>query len=278
MKEQSNKKSCIYFHQGWTDIIMCLSLITYYRKKYDEIYVIIRSDAKELLDFYVREKEGVHIIYINTDNGRFYGNINTQGNSNNVFYDGTNIEIPNDFEIMFHAEHDIHRKDKYRGYWNQPESLKKKCNHFSEMFYTFYDIDFNVRIDEFTLKRDYVLEEKKYKEFIEKYGKDYVIYHDDELNNLNGFHHVSTKIEFENMNKDYNYVNINKQSKIFFDYIKIFQESKEIHLVDSIWACLIYQLDAKYNILENKEVNVYCKRGHNNLFEYPIKLSNWKLK
>lgn len=271
------KKACVYFHQGWTDIIMCMGLINYYKAKYNEIYVLIRSDAKDMVDYYIKSLEGVHIIYINTDNGRFYGQF-LISNCNEVTYENNSVIIPKYFDLMFHGEHDRYRKDDYRGYWYQPENMKKLTNHFSEMFYVFYDIDFSNRISNFRFERDVDLECKKLTEFVEEYGKNYVLYHDDESNHQHGQHHVSTKINFENNLENCNYVNVNKQSKVLFDYIKIFQNAIEIHLVDSVWACLFYQIDAKYGILENKIINVYCKRGHQNLFQYPVKLNNWIIK
>jgi len=276
MKIQMKNKACVYFHQGWTDIIMCMALINHYKELYDEISVIIRSDAKELVDFYVKNLHTVKIIYIDTDNGRFYGQIDTNYNGNDINYMNNVVLIPKEYDIMFHAEHDRYRKDGYTNLWNQP-FRHKPTNHFSEMFYVFYDIDFNTRISKFNIERDLLLEEKTYNKFIEQHGVDYVIYHDDNENSKHGSHHVSTSIEFNNKISDCSYVNLNKTSKIFFDYIKIFQKAKEIHLVDSIWGCLLYQLDAKYGILDGKEVNLYCKRGHENLFQFPIKLDNWKL-
>jgi len=256
---------------------MCFGLINYYKSKYDEIYVLIRSDAKELVDYYVRNLDGVNIIYIDTDHGRFYGNIDTNTSGDNVEYINGGIKIPTNFDVLFHGEHDRFRKDEYKQYWYRPNHLKKPANHFSEMFYTFYDIDFLTRIDSFSVDRDLQLEENVYNGFIGHYGIDYVIYHDDEENHTSGVHHVSTKIDFEDKINGCSYVNLNKQSNTFFDYIRVIQGAKEIHLVDSIWGCLLYQLDAKYGILKDKTINLYCKRGHENLFQYPIKLDNWNL-
>ena len=272
-----NKKACVYFHQGWTDIIICFALINYYKERYDEITVLIRSDAQEIVDFYVRNMQGVRIVYLRTDNGRFHGNVFNSTVINQVVYAGHDIVIPNDWDIMFHAEHDRWRKDKYAGYWYQPDAFKKPASHFSEMFYTFYDIEHMTRISYFNVDRDLELEEKTYQEFIKEHGENYVIYHDDMENHTHGSHHVSTQIEFNNILPDCKYVNLNKKSKIFFDYIKVIQNAKEVHLVDSIWGTLCYQLDAKYGIFNGKEINLYCKRGHNNLFLYPVKLDNWKL-
>lgn len=278
MKEQKkNKKACVYFHQGWTDIIMCLPLINYYSDLYEKIFVIIRSDAKNLVDYYTKNLNNVSIVYIDTDNGRFYGVIDTSAATDQIKYENNQISIPNDYDLMFHAEHDRYRKDSYCGYWYQPDAFKKKTKHFSEMFYVFYDIDFLCRITNFMFERDLELEDQVYDKFVKDNGADYVIYHDDESNHTHGDHHVSTKIAFENKQDGVSYVNVNKASTIFFDHIKVFQNAKEIHLVDSVWACLFYQLDAKYGILKNKTVNLYCKRNHENLFTNPVVLENWRI-
>ena len=272
------KKACVYFHQGWTDIIICMGLIDYYKSKYDEITVIIRSDAKNLINFYIKGKKGIKVTFINTDNGRFYGGIDNTFKGGKVEYVNNVINIPYNFDIQFHGEHDVYRNDILKGYWYLPNFIKKDAKHFSEMFYTYYNIDFIHRINSFNIIRDINMENTIYDDFVSKNGKEYVIYHDDENNHTHGSHHVSTKIEFENKLDDCNYVNLNKMSSTFFDFIKVFENAKEIHLVDSIWACLYYQLDCKYGILKNKKITLYCKRGHQDMFTYPIKLKNWVFK
>lgn len=269
-------KACVYFHQGWTDIVMCMGLINYYRTLYSSVNVLIRSDARDLTEFYIRNLDNVQATYIDTDSGRYYGQIITNCNSTGVSYENGVVRIPTDHDIMFHAEHDKYREDAYKGIWDQPYR-HPSTRHFSEMFYVFYNIDFLTRITHFTVERDLLLEEEVYTRFIETNGRDYVVYHDDENNSQYGEHHVSTKLDFDRSNQQYSYVNLNRASNIFFDYIKVFQNAKQIHLVDSIWGCLLYQLDARYGILQGKQVNLYCKRGHENLFKHPINLLNWNL-
>lgn len=273
------KKGCVYFHLGWTDIIICMGLLNYYSRLYDNIAVLMRSDAKKLVDFYVRNKPNIEVIYMDTDNGRYYGGFNFNANTEKVTYENNTVNVPESYEILFHGAHDIFRNDQYKGYDStQPDFFKKPITHFSQLFYTFYDIDYSNRIDFFDVERDILLEEKTYNDFIERIqNKKYVIYHDDQNNHVHGSHHIDTKINFSNINPEYTYFNLNKTTNTFFDYIKILQNAEEIHLIDSIWGCLFYQLDAKYNILNNKTVNLYAMRGHANLFLQPVKLPNWNI-
>ena len=273
-------KGFVYFQQGWTDIIICLSLIDFYLKNHDHLTVVVRSDAKNFFDFYVRNKKNVTPLYIQTDNGRYYGNIN-KGDVSEIQYHPNgasgNIMIPHDYNLLCHAEHDKFREDKYRHYWGSNNFKNKSSRHFSEMFYTFYDIPFDEKVYSFSLDRDFDLEDKTYSQFISENTKNYVLYHDDQENHLHGSLHVSTKIDFENILDGYNYVNLNKKSNKFFDYIKVIENAKEIHLVDSIWAGICYQIDAKYGVFKNIPIYLYSKRGHSFMFEYPIKLENWTI-
>lgn len=273
-------KGFLYFHQGWTDIIICLSLIDFYLKTHEQLTVVIRSDAKDFFDFYIRNKKNVTPIYIQTDNGRYYGNIN-KGDVFEIQYHPNgasgSIVIPYDYKLLCHAEHDRFRDDEYKNYWYTNNNKNKSNRHFSEMFYTFYDISFDEKVHSFNLDRDYIIEDEVYTNFILENTENYVIYHDDQENHLHGGLHVSTKIDFENVLADYKYVNLNKKSSKFFDYIKVISNAKEIHLVDSIWAGICYQIDAKYGLFKNIPVFLYPKRGHSFMFEFPIKLQNWTI-
>ena len=50
------------FHQGWTDIINCLPLINYYAKKYEKLKVIMREDAKALVEFYTKHLQNIEFM------------------------------------------------------------------------------------------------------------------------------------------------------------------------------------------------------------------------
>ena len=62
---------------------------------------------------------------------------------------------------------------------------------------------------------------------------------------------------------------------IFFDMIKVLENSIEIHLLDSVWGAFVYLLDAKYRLFKNKKIFLYAKRGYKSMFEEPVKLNNW---
>jgi hypothetical protein len=242
------KNGILYFHQGWTDIINCLALINYYCNLYDKIFLIMRNDAEPLVNFYTKNIKNLEIFYeekknINKDGILFvinkYKNLNLENN-----------------DFLGIGCHDHLRNDKYKN------ANKKTCGFFVNKFYTSYEIPYITRINDFTFNRNKELEENKYNEFINKYGKEYILYHE----------------VIENYDKNKKIVNLNGISNIFFDMIKILENAIEIHLLDSVWGAFIYQLDTKYKLFQSKKIVLYDKRGYHEMFLSPVKLDNWIIK
>lgn len=241
----------ILFHQGWTDIINCLPLVNYFSKKKEKINLIIRKDSKPIVDFYVSPLNNVQVHYIDKFD-----------------LDNKLHEIVPSFketELLFFGIHDAYRINDYVNLF-----LNSKPNtFFVEKFYTVYEIDYMNRITSFELSRNFEIEDKIYKNFIEKNGTDYLVYHEDLERNI-----ILDKTNFD---EKIEWVNLDKLSYIFFDYIKVLENAKEIHLLDSVWAAIIYLLDAKYGLFKNIPIKVNCLREYKQMFTEPIKLDNWEI-
>lgn len=243
----------LYFHQSWTDIFNCLSLIDYYKHRFDNLTVIIRKDAKQIYHYFCPENDSVNYIYID-------------------FADCENIEHLIDYnkehqrEIIFHGFADKYRNDKFKDIY---KSYISNNIYFVNAFYILYDLDYNIRINNFNFNRNLELENKTYDDFIKKYGNKYILVHDE-----NSYCVKKYGKPFDI--RKHQTVYLNKCTKIFFDYIKIIENASEIHLLDSVWATFIYLLNAKYKLFENKTINVYCRR-HYKMFQEPVLLPNWNL-
>lgn len=245
-----NKNKCIlYFHQGWTDIINSLGLITYYSSMYNITYLIMRKDAKPLIDFYTRDKINVKLLYEDKKT------ILDRGSSafQYVIKNYPDLDL-HDADILGIGIHDIYRNDKYK------KAFIGRKGFFVNSFYICYNIPYINRIDEFKITRDKKLEDNVYNDFINKYGEDYILFHE---------------IIQNNDNKCKNVINLNGITDNMFEYIKVLEHAKEIHLLDSIWGALIYQLDAKYQLFQDKKIVLYAKRGYIPMFTEPYMLSNW---
>jgi len=244
----------LIFHQGWTDIINCLPIINYYSENYNDLNVVIRKDACNILKFYTKN--------LNIKIFEYEKNI-IDSDFFNIDAISSHIKIPkNEFNILGIGCFDILRNDQYKDLFSQRNHPFEKC------FYTNYGIDYINRINKFEFQRDTVLENNKYNEFINLHGKKYILYH--QLEPIN--------------NSEFKKVNLDNISSIFFDMIKIFENAKEIFLIDSVWGVFIYLLDAKYRLFKDKKIICTCIGGSSkadskyySMFKDPVLLDNWKI-
>uniref|UniRef100_A0AB39J9S6 Uncharacterized protein n=1 Tax=Florenciella sp. virus SA2 TaxID=3240092 RepID=A0AB39J9S6_9VIRU len=250
------KNKCIlYFHQGWTDIINCLGIITYYSNMYNITYLIMRKDAKPIIDYYTRDKNNVKLLYEDKNSILYIRHNVFQYVINNY----PDLDL-HDADILGIGQHDKYRNDKYKNKNAIMSRNSKEKNFFVNLFYDCYDIPYINRIDGFKITRDKKLENKVYNDFINKYGEDYILFHE---------------IIKNNDNKCKNIINLNGITDNMFEYIKVLEHAKEIHLLDSVWGALIYLLDAKYKLFQDKKIVLYAKRSYTRMFTEPYILSNW---
>jgi hypothetical protein len=241
---KNSEPAFILFHQGWTDIFNCLALVTYYSKKYQDLTLIIREDALPIAQFYLREspvkiKAVSKIIMDNCPSG-------VMPNKK------TSIKL-------YHGDWDQYREDIYKG------AFHKSNNFFVKKFYESYGISYNVRVNQFELRRDMIQENAIYDEFIKRNGEKYILVHQD----------TDRELLIPLGNYEGKVFNLNGASRVFFDWIKVLENAQEIHLIDSVWGAFIYQLDARYRIFKNIPIHLYCLRGYEDMYKYPITLSNW---
>ena len=235
----------LLFHQGYTDIINCLPIVSIYQKKYNHLYICIRQECNELLSFYTSPFTNIHIITYNHQSGcpPILHSIH--------LFDG---------DLLFFGDWDIHRRDKYKGIYQQ-----RTHGCLVQHFYLLYDLDYNDRITQFSFQRNFECENKKYNEIVNPQCTNYIVCHD----------------TFENkilqLPKNIHIIQLDHISNIFFDCIKILENAHEFYFIDSVWACLCYLIDCKYKLFHNKKIYVYCFRGYESMFEYPIKLQHWNI-
>jgi len=217
----------------------------------------MRSDAKSLVDFYVRSIDNVEMLY-----SRYVG-------VNNCDFDASILKDPNGV-INFHGLFDRYRIN-----------FVKQCDDlpvpkfFVNRFYECYGIDYMERVNSFSFERDLLMEETVYNNFIKLHGKDYILYHYGEKSQNNTSMEPSVMELLKKITVLDNSVNLDSISNTFFEYIMVLQNAKEIHLMDSVWASIVYQIDSKYRLFKNISITVYCLRGYQDMFTQPLNLDNW---
>jgi len=234
------KEGLIYFHQGWTDIINSLSLVQYYSNKYENIHLVMRKDAREIVDFFTKKITNCHIHYMNKE----------EISSPDDMLKIASSELAVQKDILFHGIGDFCRNDGYRDRFKTSCSLLplgSSGGHFVKKFYTCYDLPYECRVDMFNFERDHDLEEREYLNFIKTYGSGpYSLYHEPSYR----------KISFEKK-ENIKYINLDGITDNPFSYVKIIENCEELHLVDSIWASLVYLLNFKVKSLKNKKTYIY---------------------
>lgn len=257
--EGFNNEGLLFCCQGWTDIFNTFGLINYYSLKYSKLYIIYKKEAFDLVNFYIKNLNNIELILIDNI---YCKESNCTDNEIYNYLKKNKKDILNNSKYLFHGWMDEHRIDKYKNIFLK--NMKIDDSNFVNLFYTSYDLSSSIRIDYFIFNRDYDLENITYNNFINKYGEKYILYHsnDDDIN-------------FIIDKKSYKYINLNKNTDIFFDYIKILENAIEFHLIDSSWAAFIYLLECKYNLFIDKKIYLYPIRNYKKMFQDPILLNNW---
>lgn len=258
----------ILFHQGFTDIINHLPILSYYNDKFSKINIIIRKDAKNILNHYIYSNKYLNFNLISVEKSE----IDTYFSNNDLMNLFLQLYGLKKTYLLFFGIFDRFRKDSYN---NKFGICMASRIFFSEAFYKAYDFEYSNRVDWFTYNR-LEIEEEVFDRFCLKHSIDqaklltneceYILYHEDVSNNV--------LIEFDKKSEA---ISINKLSDNFFDCLKVLENGKELHLIDSSWACILYLMDAKYGIMKNKRVFLYAKRGYGEMFRSPKPLLNWNI-
>lgn len=243
----------LFFHQGWTDIVNSLPLITWYSKRYRKLYVLLREDAWLLVQFYIRGTYNVVPIYVPK---KLLDTV-----SWHRLVDIEHHKITH-FELIAHYDPGRPDWDPYKGAYARRNALDDAP--FERIFYEAYGIPYIERVNSFVLYRDPIAEEVAYDKLIKR--EPYICTHTNPDLQL-----------FVKPEEGVDIVELNQSSPMFFDYIRILQHAKAIHVIDSVWAAVCYMIDAKYGLLETVPIYVYCHRDFSRMFTEPVKRPNWTI-
>ncbi len=241
------KDAVVYFHQGWTDIINCISLVHYVASHHEKVYVVIREDAKDLILYTFQDWKNTIIP------------ICVQSESLEKVHPFDILKLANlplsDLSLQFFGDFDTFREDSYA------DSFSRAIDEgvfFVEAFYTTYAIPYSVRTDMFAISRNKEREDEVYNTFVERYGSEYGLTHGIPISS-----------------KNYPIVELNQISTYFFDMFRVLECATEIHVIDSVWAAILYLLQTKYGICSDIPIFISCTRGYDSMFTSPVKHPNW---
>jgi hypothetical protein len=135
----------LYFHQGFTDIINCLALIDYYfaLNKYNNIYIMLRSDALNILSAYLHDKKFISQLLLLSIPPEIGNKLDVKLFIENEVIQKSKYPV----DILIHGDYDFIRNDIY----NRAFGTKMNSEFFVKAFYSAYDIDYITRIKYFNI-------------------------------------------------------------------------------------------------------------------------------
>ena len=256
-------KATIIHHQGFGDLFTSNSLCIHYANKYEEIVILVSTESRLKV---------VQSMYRNIPNIRceladvstHYNGVDSclncmtigspvrcpRGGSKCIFVDYSRFHDYNNLKIGCF--------DNY-GQWSSFLSNKIKLgSSFSHSFYDYHNISLNDRIKLFDISRD-ESENNLYEQIVSSLGKEYAVIHDDPNRGL-GIPNVKS-----NLPRYY----LNSKSNNMIDQLKIIEQSKEVHMIDSSYSVLVYFLSfSNQNVKEipkflhtlgrrDRDINIY---------------------
>ena len=270
-----NKKATIIHHQGFGDLFTSNPVCNYYSNLYKELTIFVLDESRKIV---------VEEMYKHKDNIKCvipkFINQNKYNSSCLICMQSDRYSCRNDSRFNSHIFVDYSECsdcDNIKiGCFKENYELWKSFLHknmgdnvsFSHSFYLFENLDLKVRETEFSVYRDNNSENKKYELLPEK---DYIVLHDDSQRGLN--------INKSKIPNDIYIHQLNGSSKTMVDQIKILENAKEIHFIDSSYSVLIYFLS-----LTNKKIKQIPKYFHYyanpregyTIYENPIP-ENWQI-
>jgi hypothetical protein len=206
-----------------------------------------------------------------------------------MYSDLSNVEICTDLDLYPNNLFD----DDYTKMKAQTNNLIRvgfhlcKCipeESFIDTFYLSKGLDPKMRYTNFIIPEQIKNESKNiYNDFIKIYGDEYILIHEDPGNQTikNCTYTINrgnfTQLDRKYMNTNYPIINLNLISDKIIDYYDIILNAKEIHLIDSCWANVIYNLMFNEEKLKTKPIFIhYYARSNKNflLYESP-KHESW---
>ncbi len=200
----------IHHHLGLGDHFHCNGVVRYLlnnKFKDKKVNLFAKKKYFEMIKFMYRDLKRLKIIPITNDENNEFKEVSSYIKS------GDHIE-----KIGF--DYFLKNKDK-----NKTIDI---------LFYEQLNIDYSKRFELTYWKRDHEREEEFYNEIIKK--DKYVFVHDDPSRNF--------EISDENIPKDFQIVR-NSYKYSIFDYSKIIENAKEIHVMESSARCMLEYLNTE---------------------------------
>jgi len=265
-------KCTIIIHQGYGDLFNSIGIINYYSTIYDNITILLIDNSHiYIMEEIFKHKNNINFKipnYINSLDDVYDTCIMCMTKStNNRTCPRSGKEKCKLIDYNKYGENII-RIGSFQHFENWINELNKSKS-FAHAFYSYQNLNQNIRFNFFKLYNDKTKENYIYKNFVNKYGKKYILIHEDINRNI--------RINKNKITQNIPIINLDNISVYFVDYLKVIINASEIHLIDSSWSVFIYLL----TYTKCKNIPIYLnetdtiKRGRStNIYKNPT-FNNW---
>jgi hypothetical protein len=243
-------------HQGWADFFTQNAIYNHYIDTTDAVTILVIDEQRKLmLSKIFEDRKNVKVIVpIFIEAGQTY--FDRQIGKETCVICHTNlggITCPREpnrsckyINYDFFSNCELVKLNAFKNYTHWESFMSKSNQSFAHTMYEYEDFDPYLRIKNFKIYRDIRSEESQFSHLL---NEEYFLVHDDADRHL--------CIPEDNFKINLIRANLNLRSTIMVDLIKIIENSKEIHLIDSSYSVLIYLLS-----FSNKKIAAIPKYLH----------------
>lgn len=219
-------------HIGLGDQILCNGLIRHCASRCDALYLPVKYHNINNISDMLKDVKNINFLSVSDDNQM----LNYLSITKNIVNETISIGIFG-------------------------KNFMKDTTYFDQSFYNQANINYNLRWNNFI----YTNNVEKQNSLLEKINKEYIFIHDDESRNLKITKNINNNLNLFKPNHKLG----EKNSFTIFDYIKVIENAKEIHCMDSSFACLIDHMPELKD--KPKFIHRYIRKNNNN----PFYKNNW---
>lgn len=254
-----NQSVVFHPHWGWTDFVISVSLVNYYKEVFDEVVILVFDQFVDFISYLFPDTKIVSCTNICTSSKSIDGEIlikdlymkdyiflidghqSSQCLPLNLNEIVKNPETKNQkLNHLLLSNTIFNQSYNSRGLIFKIKDLDLNHPTFDERvgFYTLSYFDESDIIKYFNIVRNEELENEKYKQYN---LEDYIV-----VNHISGMR--------EDMFEGKNVFQLNFKSDLILDMLKIIEDSNEVHIYDSLYGTLIYFMYFKLDFFKNKKI------------------------